>query len=246
MSGKIHPGVALLFFSSKASKASKASSFAPALRRRRHFWGDLQQGHTRFRLFPKVFLVAIDEVPQMPFPSPFDGIELHNGRRHPRSCLTPPPQPCWSPSHASSCAIAALVTHKTASMADLTALGDGMTDALMKQFKKIQKKTFKEQAVWFMNGFWCDGPNFAENEEQREKMWDYVERMGKLHPDGVDGNELDEFKAHQFLEKSDMHMTVAKMRTVMKEIDLDFNKSISMTEFLIFHYKVKMIDVVNA
>ena len=47
-------------------------------------------------------------------------------------------------------------------------------------------------------------------------------------------------------EKSDMHMTVAKMRAVMKEIDLDFNKAISMSEFLIFHYKQKLIDVVNA
>merc|ERR1711865_414832 len=106
--------------------------------------------------------------------------------------------------------------------------------------------TFREQAVWYMNGFWCDGANFSENPEQREKMWNYVVGMEKLHKDGAAGNELDEFKAHQFLEKSDMHMTVAKMRAIMKEIDLDFNKSISMSEFLIFHYKSKMIDLINA
>merc|ERR1712166_269035 len=73
----------------------------------------------------------------------------------------------------------------------------------------------------------------------REKLWGYVEGMTKLHPNGAEGNELDEFKAHIFLEKSDMHMTVAKMRAVMKEIDLDFNKAFSMTT-------KKMIDVVNA
>ena len=142
--------------------------------------------------------------------------------------------------------MASLINQKTASMHDLGNLGEGMTDALMAQFQAIQKKTFREQAVWYMNGFWCDGANFSENPEEREKMWNYVVGMEKLHKDGAAGNELDEFKAHQFLEKSDMHMTVAKMRAVMKEIDLDFNKSISMSEFLIFHYKSKMIDLINA
>lgn len=142
--------------------------------------------------------------------------------------------------------MASLVKQKTASMHKLSSLGEGMNDSLMEQFKKIQQKTFREQAVWFMNGFWNDGVNFADKPEDREKLWGYVEGMTKLHPNGAEGNELDEFKAHIFLEKSDMHMTVAKMRAVMKEIDLDFNKAISMTEFLIFHYHQKMIDVVNA
>ena len=84
-------------------------------------------------------------------------------------------------------------------MAELTNLGKGMTEALMEQFKKIQQKTFKEQAVWFLNGFWNDGPNFADSSEQREKIWEYVEGMTKLSKDGAEGNELDEFKAHIFL-----------------------------------------------
>ena len=70
--------------------------------------------------------------------------------------------------------------------------------------------------------------------------------MIELHPDGENGSELDEFKGHVFLEKSGMTLTVAKMRAVMKEIDLDFNKYISLTEFLIFHYKVKITDLVDA
>ena len=70
--------------------------------------------------------------------------------------------------------------------------------------------------------------------------------MTELHPSGENGCELDEFKGHVFLEKSGMTLTVAKMRAVMKEIDLDFNKYISLTEFLIFHYKVKIADLVDA
>ena len=70
--------------------------------------------------------------------------------------------------------------------------------------------------------------------------------MTELHPSGENGCELDEFKGHVFLEKSGMTLTVAKMRAVMKEIDLDFNKYISLTEFLVFHFKVKITDLVDA
>ena len=75
---------------------------------------------------------------------------------------------------------------------------------------------------------------------------EYVNRMKELHQDGENGYELDEFKGHVFLEKSGMTLTVAKMRAVMKEIDIDFNKYISLTEFLIFHYKVKIVDLIDA
>lgn len=64
-----------------------------------------------------------------------------------------------------------LAQQKTSSVAAMAELGQGLTDAQKKQFDAISKKPFREQAVWFMNGFWIDGPNFSENPEQREKMW---------------------------------------------------------------------------
>ena len=60
------------------------------------------------------------------------------------------------------------------------------------------------------------------------------------------GNELDEFEAHQFLEKFENTLTVKEMRAALKEIDLDFNKHVSLTEFLIYRYKADVHAVVNA
>jgi hypothetical protein len=142
--------------------------------------------------------------------------------------------------------MASLLGSKTASVAALAALGDGLDDGMKERFEQLNKKPFRDQAVWFMNGFWVDGPAFGENADQRELMWGYVNRMVELHPDGENGYELDEFKGHVFLEKSGMTLTVAKMRAVMKEIDLDFNKKISLSEFLIFHYRVQIADLVDA
>ena len=54
--------------------------------------------------------------------------------------------------------------------------------------------------------------------------------MIKLDPKGENGNELDEFKAHQFLEKTEGAQTVAQMRKELKEIDIDFNKYVALSE----------------
>jgi hypothetical protein len=70
--------------------------------------------------------------------------------------------------------------------------------------------------------------------------------MIKLDPKGENGNELDEFKAHQFLEKTEGAKTVAQMRTELKEIDLDFNKYVALSEFFVFNYKCDVKALVNA
>ena len=79
--------------------------------------------------------------------------------------------------------------------------------------------------------------NFGNNAEAREKVWEYARLIAKLDlKNGKDGNELDEFQAHVFLEKTGRVMTVKKMRAILKEVDVDFNKKVSLTEFFIFHY----------
>ena len=52
--------------------------------------------------------------------------------------------------------------------------------------------------------------------------------------------------AHIFLEKNIEALTVKKMRQVLKEIDVDFNQKVSLTEFLIFNYKIDYHYLVNA
>ena len=111
------------------------------------------------------------------------------------------------------------------------------------KFEKLTNKPYKKQAVWFLNAFWAD--YFAE-EAAREKVWEYCNLMIKLDPKGENGNELDEFKAHQFLEKTEGAKTVAQMRTELKEIDIDFSKYVALSEFFVFNYKCDVKALVNA
>ena len=55
---------------------------------------------------------------------------------------------------------------------------------------------FKEQAVWLLNGFWHD---FGEKEA--ENIWDQVLLCVELNDKDPKGSQLDEMKAHRFLEK---------------------------------------------
>jgi len=69
----------------------------------------------------------------------------------------------------------------------------------------------------------------------------------KLDKRREDGNELDEFEAHQLIEKvCDDALTVQKMREVLKEIDVDFNKRVSLCEFMIYKYGIDWKELVNA
>jgi len=62
----------------------------------------------------------------------------------------------------------------------------------------------------------------------------------------ADGNELDEFWSHKFLERIGRTMTVIKMREEFRTIDVDFNKKMSMTEFLGHTYKKNIQQIIDA
>lgn len=63
---------------------------------------------------------------------------------------------------------------------------------------------------------------------------------------GEAGNELNEFDAHRLIEKCDSALTVQKMREVLKEIDVDFNKMVSLSEFMIYKFGIDWTLLVNA
>ena len=106
---------------------------------------------------------------------------------------------------------------------------------------------YKQQAIWFLNAFWSQGPKFGENSKLREEIWTYHKTCVELdRTKKENGNELNEFDSHRLLEKSDDALTVTKMREVLKEIDVDFNKMVSLTEFLIYKFAVDWKVLVNA
>ena len=108
-------------------------------------------------------------------------------------------------------------------------------------WSEIVEKNYADQAVWFLNGFW------AEMEAQAEDVWKWVELFGQLDQEKhADGCELDEFWSHKFLESLGVTMTVIEMREKFRTIDVDFNKRMSLIEFLSFRFKKSIQAVIDA
>jgi chromosome segregation ATPase len=117
----------------------------------------------------------------------------------------------------------------------------------IKRFSELSKKVYKDQAIWFMNGFWGQGvdPNEAN------KIWDYVQefiRLDKMSsaPKGEQGNELDQFWSAKFLEDMDSAMTAIARKEALKKIDQDNNGKMSTIEYLVWKYNKSVEATINA
>lgn len=104
----------------------------------------------------------------------------------------------------------------------------------------LAKQPFHKQAKQFLNAYWVRDMKLESDPAACERIWQFATKFGNLEKrHGKEGCELDEFEAHQFLEKEVGAMTVKDMRAALTEVDLDFNLKMSLLEFLIFHHKIK-------
>ena len=87
------------------------------------------------------------------------------------------------------------------------------------KLKLLSQKNYLDQAQWFLNAYWsCKEINYESHPEERERVWKYYNSIITMDKKlGIDGNELDEFEAHIFLEKNIEAITVKKMRQVLGE-----------------------------
>merc|ERR1712137_879379 len=109
----------------------------------------------------------------------------------------------------------------------------------------ICNKTYKEQAVWFLNCFWQD---FAEKEA--ELIWGYVQKNNELDADNhEEGCGLDEMKAHVFLEKFDETLTVREMRAKLRSTgaigESERPKTVPLTHYLLYKYNANWHTLVD-
>jgi len=105
-------------------------------------------------------------------------------------------------------------------------------------FKDVVSRKYSAQAVFWLNAYWL------EHGKDAEKVWGYVQLFIKLDTaKGKDGCDVDEFWSHKFLESLGDTLTVVAMREVFREIDLDFNKRMSLIEYLVFKYKVSVKEL---
>jgi hypothetical protein len=115
-------------------------------------------------------------------------------------------------------------------------------DGFKDQWLNLVKKSHADQAVWFMNAFWNGGVK-----EKCEDVWKYVQKFNELAKMG-DGSasDLDELFSHKFLESMGETMTVLQLRAKLAEIDLDKNKRMCLSEYLLFKFSKNPKDLVNA
>src|SRR3990167_4162785 len=111
----------------------------------------------------------------------------------------------------------------------------------MADYAKLQTicgKTYKEQAVWFLNCFWEE---FASKEA--ELLWQYVLKNEELDLEfHKEGTSLDEMKAHVFLERFDETLTVREMRDKLRATgaigENERPKTVPLTHYLLYKYNV--------
>jgi len=108
----------------------------------------------------------------------------------------------------------------------------------MAKFRELVKQSIDEQAKTFLRAFVTDFQG------KFEQVLDLVEEFRTFvkTPDG----QLDEQQAHLFLEKKGEATTVVEFRDKMRQIDIDFNKRISVLEYLLFKYKKTLKDLLES
>jgi len=107
-------------------------------------------------------------------------------------------------------------------------------------------KTYKEQAIWFLNAFWED---FADKEAER--LWGYVNKCGEIDSEfHGEGSGLDEMAAHVFLEKFAETLTVRELRAKLRSTgaigESERPKKVPLTHYLLFRYNADWHVLVNA
>jgi DNA repair exonuclease SbcCD ATPase subunit len=131
--------------------------------------------------------------------------------------------------------------------------------------KTIAKFPWKDQAVWFLNGFWeshdLQTPKAREEQPhplcEAEVIYGVLKEFthldeeaqrakGKTRDEFVIGSDLDEFWSHRLLEKLNNTLTVVEMREALKAIDATKDGRMSLIEYLLWRYQVTVQAVEKA
>jgi DNA repair exonuclease SbcCD ATPase subunit len=123
--------------------------------------------------------------------------------------------------------------------------------SIAERFEELTQKTHTEQAKWFLNGFW-EGLG-----EEREMVWNlahkFIEiesgepvRYGRKMKEIVEGCDLNEFQSHKFLESLGETLTVKELRKRLEEFDIDNNKKMSISEYLLTKYNKTPKELVES
>jgi len=109
------------------------------------------------------------------------------------------------------------------------------------KFFELTRMKYEEQAKWFLNAFWNAGI-----QGECESVWKFSQKFIELDSKKKEGNELDEFWSHKFLESLGETLTVISLREKLRQIDMDANGKMALLEYLLFKYAKAPKDVITA
>jgi len=111
------------------------------------------------------------------------------------------------------------------------------------KFRKITGELgIDAQAKYFLREFVSEfSGNFEEVLDLTDEFKSYCDPAELTGDDPV--VELDEAKAHLFLEKRGETATVVELRDALREIDIDMNKKVSFIEYAMYKYKKTLVQL---
>eukprot|EP01101_Sappina_pedata_P003097 TRINITY_DN13316_c0_g1_i1.p1 TRINITY_DN13316_c0_g1~~TRINITY_DN13316_c0_g1_i1.p1 ORF type:complete len:227 (+),score=143.45 TRINITY_DN13316_c0_g1_i1:28-708(+) len=107
-------------------------------------------------------------------------------------------------------------------------------------FKDVTKKTHADQAKFFLNAFW------AEYGKDAETLWKWVAKVVQLdEKNGKEGNDLDEFSSHRFLESIGETRRVVELRESLRSLEKDSVKRMALIEYLLSKYNQSIKELMS-
>jgi len=106
------------------------------------------------------------------------------------------------------------------------------------KFDELCNMSYKNQTIWFLNGFWGEGVDSKE----ANKIWDYLQKFAELDnmsdtKKGLEGTSLDVFWSAKFLEEFNQTLPAIQRKEALRTIDANNDGRTSILEYLLWHYK---------
>eukprot|EP01105_Mastigella_eilhardi_P009929 TRINITY_DN232_c0_g1_i1.p2 TRINITY_DN232_c0_g1~~TRINITY_DN232_c0_g1_i1.p2 ORF type:complete len:353 (-),score=153.21 TRINITY_DN232_c0_g1_i1:74-1111(-) len=105
---------------------------------------------------------------------------------------------------------------------------------LQRRWSELTAKNYSTQAKFWLNAFW----NYPKGgQTATEEIWKWVSDFVSLDlQKRKEGNQLDEFNAHRFLEVNKETMTVVAMREMLSKMGLEKNKQLALVEYMLVKF----------
>jgi len=127
-----------------------------------------------------------------------------------------------------------------------------MEDRAKADFEKVCCSKYQDQAKFFLNAFWVE---ISKNTEDVYVAWqkflDLDKQQWSALPEAkrsetwTEGNALDEFWSHKFLETVGKTMSVVEFRKEFQKIDANVDKKMGMVEYLLWEHKQTVKELIN-